>query len=73
MRDYKGLLSQLVQERNRLDAAIQAIEPLARGEGSGSVASRRGRRGPLSGAAKARIAAAQRARWAKWRKQQKRA
>jgi hypothetical protein len=52
-------------ELKDIDAAIVAIGQIGR-----QVPSRRGKR-HLSAAARARIAAAQRARWAKWKRQKK--
>jgi hypothetical protein len=71
--DTTNIVAQLRQELNRIDQAIAALE------GLGQTAPRRGRppksasapqanrRGPrkMSAAARAKIAAAQRARWAK--------
>lgn len=69
--DIQNILEQLRHQRQRLDEAIAAL-------GGGQIARRRGRppkattspavrRGPrkMSAAARAKIAAAQRARWAK--------
>jgi hypothetical protein len=63
MANIAAVLKELQQERNRLDQAIAALSSLA-GTGSASGGAGSGRR-PLSPAARARIAAAQRARWAK--------
>lgn len=59
------------RELDRLDAAIAALNHVAGGNGRKSAGVRRGRRPrrKLSAAARARIAAAQRARWAKVRQQ----
>ena len=51
--------TRIAKELERLDAALAAL--------NGSNGQRSSSRGPLSGAARARIAAAQRARWAKLR------
>lgn len=59
------ILTQLKQERNRLDTAIAALESV-----SGNGASRGNRRG-ISAAGRARIAAAQRARWAELKRGKK--
>lgn len=66
MKSLAGVLSQLKQERNKLNLAIAALE--------GVSTNGRGRRsGPrkLSAAGRARIAAAQRARWARFKAKQK--
>ena len=59
------------RELDRLDAAIAALNHVAGRDGRRTAAGRRGRRPrrKLSAAARARIAAAQRARWAKVRQQ----
>ena len=62
MENIEGILQQLKGERDRLDAAINALTSI---HGSAARATQ-GRRS-LSAAARARIAAAQRARWAKTR------
>lgn len=70
MTNIEGIVRQLRQERDRLDAAIKALT--AGGFTSvqnGGGGSRKGRR--LSAAARARIAAAQRARWARVKAKQK--
>jgi hypothetical protein len=59
------ILTQLKQERNRLDTAIAALESV-----SGNGISRGTSRG-ISPAGRARIAAAQRARWARFKKAKK--
>jgi len=56
------ILNELRARRDRIDRAIAALEGL-RGKARGQ-----GRRRKMSAAARARIAAAQRARWAKWKK-----
>ena len=84
MANISGVVTQLRQERDRLsreldrlDNAIAALGHIGgRSNGRTSAATRRGRRPrrKLSAAARARIAAAQRARWAKVRsKQEKKA
>jgi hypothetical protein len=60
MTDLGAVLAQLKAERTKLDRAIEALSGLA-GNSAG-----RGRH-KLSAAARARIAAAQRARWAKFK------
>jgi hypothetical protein len=61
MTDLAAIVAQLKQERAKLDKAIEALSSVAGKSG--------GRRGThrLSAAARARIAAAQRARWAKFK------
>ncbi|MFZ0732139.1 MAG: hypothetical protein WAM79_07430 [Candidatus Sulfotelmatobacter sp.] len=70
MDNLAGVVQQLKKERDRaakqvksLDAALAALDGVSGGKSTGS------RRGSLSTAARARIAAAQRARWAKVRGQ----
>lgn len=68
--DAKSIVIQLKQELVRLDRAISALEQLdqtAPRRGRPPKALPAGRRGPrtMSAAARAKIAAAQRARWAK--------
>jgi len=58
------LVKELRQEREVLDKAIAALMPLAAKNGTGL--SSNGARGPLSAAARRKIAAAQRARWARF-------
>ena len=57
MIDLPAVLAQLKQERDKLNRAIEAL--------SGATGKPTGGRPKLSAAARARIAAAQRARWAK--------
>jgi hypothetical protein len=64
MADYAKVLTELQQERSRLDRAIEAIGKLV-GKFRGRNAN--GPKRHLSPAARRRIAAAQRARWAKWK------
>lgn len=59
--DLRAVVEQLKKERERLDKAIEALSGI-----TGKVAAGRRRR-TLSAAARARIAAAQRARWAKYK------
>jgi hypothetical protein len=61
MANFGAVLEQLKTERARLDKAIEALSGLA-GTSSNGGGKRR-----LSAAARARIAAAQRARWAKFK------
>ena len=58
MADLGAILSQLKAERAKLDKAIDALS---------GVAGKSGGTRKLSAAARARIAAAQRARWAKFK------
>jgi hypothetical protein len=75
MTNLTGVVRQLQKERQRmqgemeqLDAALAALESLGvvDGRSKGSRATKV--RKPMSGAARRRIAAAQRARWAKWKR-----
>ena len=61
MTDLRAVVEQLKQERDRLDRAIEALSGA-----TGKSGRNRGRR-YLSAAARAKIAAAQRARWAKYK------
>jgi hypothetical protein len=71
MSNFNGVLVQLRSERDRAEQEIQRLEEairiLARLDGAGRGASRRGRglARRVSPATRARMAAAQRARWAK--------
>ena len=80
MANLSAVISQLRRERDRvshelerLEHAIKALDHIG-GSGAGrrSASAKRGRRPrrKLSAAARARIAAAQRARWAKFRSKQ---
>ena len=62
MADLGAVLEQLKVERAKLDKAIAVLSGLAGESGGGGSGRRR-----LSAAARARIAAAQRARWAKFK------
>lgn len=63
MANIAEVLKELQQERDRLDEAIAALQPLAR---PASRATQRRRTGRIaSAAARRRMAAAQKARWAK--------
>ena len=69
----------LVQERSRMAGQVRklnkAISVLRKPDGSGTSGARKsaGKRGPMSAAARRKIAAAQKARWAKWKVAQKKA
>jgi hypothetical protein len=62
MADLGAIVEQLKQERAKLDKAIEALSSVAGKSGGGRRGTHR-----LSAAARARIAAAQRARWAKFK------
>ena len=66
--NYTAVLKQLTEERDRLEAAIKAIEGISKNGGGlrGATGKRVGRR-RMSAAGRARIAAAQRKRWARQR------
>ena len=64
MADLGAIVAQLKQERAKLDKAIEVLSGVAGKSGGGG-----GR--TLSAAARARIAAAQRARWAKFKAKKK--
>ena len=61
MADLGAIVAQLKAERAKLDKAIEALSGVAGNSGGN------GGRRKLSAAARARIAAAQRARWAKFK------
>lgn len=63
MSDLSGIIKELITERDRLNAAIAALQNVGNGASRKSVSAKR----TLSAAARARIAAAQRARWVKVR------
>ena len=67
MTDLSGTIKELIAQRDSLNEAIEALQSLSNG------ASRNGssRKRTMSPAARARIAAAQRARWAKFRAKKK--
>jgi hypothetical protein len=67
MVNVSGILKLLIEERDRLNTAIAALQGVSGG------ASRGRRKGTMSAAGKARSAAAQRARWAKIRRSKKKA
>jgi hypothetical protein len=60
MESVTGIIKQLTAERDRLNAAIAALQGVSKG-----AAHKGSRKGGMSAAGRARIAAAQRARWAK--------
>jgi hypothetical protein len=62
MTDLGAVLDELRQERDKLDRAIAALSGITGKRGSNPHVKR-----TLSAAARARIAAAQRARWAKFK------
>jgi hypothetical protein len=66
MADLVAIVAQLKVERAKLDKAIEALSGVAGKSGGGGSGTRR-----LSAAARARIAAAQRARWAKFKAKKK--
>jgi hypothetical protein len=70
MANLEGIVQQLKQERDRLEAAIRALTSIGGGaiNNSGTAAPQRR---TLSAAARRKIAAAQRARWAKIKAKQK--
>jgi hypothetical protein len=65
MTNLEGIIQQLTEERNRIDAAIKTLSSVNGRSANGTFVSQRKPRGRMSAAARARIAAAQRARWAK--------
>jgi len=71
MANMTAILSQLQKSRNELQSELyyldQAIQTLSSLNGSSRTRARGGPR-HMSAAARARIAAAQRARWAKWKR-----
>jgi hypothetical protein len=72
MTNFGKVLTELRQERSRLDEAIQAIGNLV--GGSNTKFRPRDANRPkrtLSARARRKIAAAQRARWAKWKSEQR--
>jgi hypothetical protein len=71
MADFAKVLTELQEERSRLDQAIQAIGRLV-GRDDTKIRSAKENRPKrrLSVAARKRIAVAQRARWAKWKSNQ---
>jgi hypothetical protein len=70
MADFARVLTELQQERSRLDQAIQAIGKLVGRNNTKTTETKGNRpRRKLSAAGRRRIAAAQRARWAKLRSQ----
>jgi len=71
MANIEGIVQQLRQERDRLDAAIRALTAVGGGTSQSTVSSAAPKRRTLSMAARRKIAAAQRARWAKVKARQK--
>jgi len=65
MKVFSDTIKQLIEERDRLNAAIAALQSI---NGVSRLSS--GKR-TLSAAARARIAAAQRKRWAKWKRKKR--
>lgn len=65
--DTQSIIAELEAERDRLDAAIAALQRTDRRRAPGRRASHNGRRGPrhLSAAARRKIALAAKRRWAK--------
>ena len=72
MADFAKVLTELQQERSRLDQAIQAIGRLVGRDDDTKIRSAKENtpKRRLSAAARKRIAVAQRARWAKWKSNQ---
>ena len=64
MADLGGIVAQLKAERAKFDKAIEALSGITGKSGGGGTHK-------LSAAARARIAAAQRARWAKFKAKKK--
>ena len=60
--EFSAIRKQLIAEIQRLTKAVQIIDSL-----DGKRKYRAGRKRVMSAAARARIAAAQKARWAKWK------
>ena len=75
MTNLEAIIRELEEERNRIDRAIQALRGIHAGtphaQTNGSSPAHRKSRRRVSPAARARIAAAQRARWAKFRAEKK--
>jgi hypothetical protein len=65
MADLSGIVKQLVEERDRFNAAIAALQGVSNKASGGP------RKRNMSAAGRARIAAAQRARWAKFKRSKK--
>jgi hypothetical protein len=71
MADFAKVLTELQQERTRLDQAIQAIGRLVERDDTKIRKMKETQpKRRLSAAARKRIAVAQRARWAKWKSNQ---
>jgi hypothetical protein len=74
--NLSNIIRDLEQERTRIDRAIAALKSIgstaaAKSSPAKAAPGRRRRRGHLSAAARARIAAAQKTRWAKFRAKKK--
>ena len=67
MANLSDVVNQLIEERDRLNSAIAALEGISNGASRKGPSAKR----TMSASARARIAAAQRARWAKFRKAKK--
>lgn len=71
MNKWKWIYQQLVKERDRMDAALAALRPLAgreKPQGGNVVAylsQKHKQRGPISAAARKRMSIAQKARWSR--------
>ena len=69
MSNLAGVVQQLKKERDQAAKTVQQLDAALSALNGASSARRTGTHSPLSAAARARIAAAQRARWAKLRGQ----
>jgi hypothetical protein len=67
MANFAGIVQQLRKERDQAARVIERLDAALAALNDGSYGKRTGNRRHLSAAARARIAAAQRARWAKVR------
>jgi len=67
MANLSDVVNQLIEERDRLNSAITALESIGNGASRNGSSKKR----TMSAAGRARIAAAQRARWAKFRGKKK--
>ena len=70
---FRNIIRDLEEERERIDAAIEALRAMGHASNNHNQATRRGPRRQMSAAARKRIADAQRRRWARWKAKQKRA
>ena len=68
MADLAGVLKELVQERSRLEQAIEVIGKLVGRNGAGGQTGAKRPKRTLSAAARRKISLAQKARWAKTRR-----